>query len=647
MNPDQTMNPDTKNRLLADCSIILKKRFQHWMAIALLIPVAGGLRAESLEYAGVLGNSGIEGAELVRVNTGLKGRDGGGLRSGVALDRDARVWLSGGEAFNCLDLEGRLLKRFPLQPAGSRIDTSGFALLDGVLYGFGHLPKADPKTGSDVVLFALPPGGAPSAEAVASFPEYPSHRAGVLCPTPHDGKLLYAYAEEKEKRIVIGAYDSKTKERIRLMEIPGDYPSALAIDPDGQALYLGGYFGKYIGANIHQPRACEIVKLTWDGKELWRRVCLETPAEPTQFRGVVSVAGDAVWDAAWYGFLARFDRNGKTAPGKVASWDIRIPSVTQIVDVRGSLDLLAPKGVAVAMDPLLLSTSLPGNAYFANWDDQAGVLQLDKRYGSLPELGNIHLSPDGWVNAGGLWWRFDDAANAAPRFANHTAATSPGAWRGEWISAMTTGERTIPVVGRPAFGRESAQSSQDAPAPFTQVKGFAVAKSGDPAKTPAYATDGKTNKIWRTTMEPRLWAPRKEWKELAANSITAPGDIAVLDDGSLIVVDGPSIVRLEVSGDALRETARLTQWGQGTGEKFGQTLRLTADGKRLLVSDTDRQRVLLFDAASFKPLAAFGATDQAGSGANQFDHPGSVALSGERAIVADVNNQRIVKLRVK
>jgi hypothetical protein len=52
------------------------------MAIALLIPVAGGLRAESLEYAGVLGNSGIEGAELVRVNTGLKGRDGGGLRSG-------------------------------------------------------------------------------------------------------------------------------------------------------------------------------------------------------------------------------------------------------------------------------------------------------------------------------------------------------------------------------------------------------------------------------------------------------------------------------------------------------------------------------------------------------------------------------------
>jgi hypothetical protein len=60
-----------------------------------------------------------------------------------------------------------------------------------------------------------------------------------------------------------------------------------------------------------------------------------------------------------------------------------------------------------------------------------------------------------------------------------------------------------------------------------------------------------------------------------------------------------------------------------------------------------RFRVRLFAAASFKPLAAFGATDQAGSGANQFDHPGSVALSGERAIVADVNNQRIVKLRVK
>ena len=130
-------------------------------------------------------------------------------------------------------------------------------------------------------------------------------------------------------------------------------------------------------------------------------------------------------------------------------------------------------------------------------------------------------------------------------------------------------------------------------------------------------------------------------------TFTAPGDIAVLDDGSLILVDGASVVRLEVAGDALRETARLTQWGQGSGDQFGQTLRLAADGKHLLVIDTDRQRVLLFDAASFKPLAAFGATDQAGSGANQFDRPGSVALSGDRAIVADVNNQRIVKLRVK
>ena len=56
---------------------------------------------------------------------------------------------------------------------------------------------------------------------------------------------------------------------------------------------------------------------------------------------------------------------------------------------------------------------------------------------------------------------------------------------------------------------------------------------------------------------------------------------------------------------------------------------------------------MLFDASSFKPLAVFGVTDQAGSSANQFDRPGSVALSGDRAIVADVNNQRIVKLRVK
>ncbi|MFA6292589.1 MAG: hypothetical protein WC637_12445 [Victivallales bacterium] len=623
------LTPDTRHLLSLICLLFASSAF-----------------AQNLEFAGVLGNSGISGDTLVRVNTAMKGRDGSGLNCGIYLDKNARIWLSGGDAVNCLDFEGRLVKRFPLQPLGSRIDTTAFAVLDGVLYSFGHLAKPNPKTRSDVALFALPLSGADTVEAVAEFAEYQSHQTGIICPTTHNGKLVYAFPEEKEglKKIIIAAFDPKNKKRERMLEIPGHWPAGLAIDKTGEFLYLGGYFGKYVGGSVHQPNACEIVKLAWDGKETWRRLRLETPAEPTAFRGVVSYAGGAIWDAAWYGFLARFDLDGKSSPGKVASWDMRISYVSQIVDVRESLKLLPPRGLAAAMDPLLISNHSPEHSYFAAWDDDAHKLNLEKRYGSLPELGNISLNADGWVNAGGLWWRFEDSANSAPSFANHTAATSPGAWRGEWLCSMTTGDKVIPVVGRPAFGRQSAQSSQDMVTPFKQIRGFTVDNSKSVPDPIAFSTEGETRKIWRSKMEPRLWAPRKEWKALTAETITDPGDIAVLADGILLVVDGGSIVKLEESGDTLKEKLRLSQWGDSPDKKFGAKLRMSADGNRILVSDTARHRVVLVDASTFKPCAQFGITDKEGSSENQLDSPGSVDLAGNRAIVADMKNQRIVKL---
>lgn len=612
------------------------------------------IKAETLRFAGVLGNSGEAGSSLIRVNTFPKKKQRGSMNSGIYMDRNARVWLSGGDAINCIDIEGRLVKRYPLLPEGSRIDSKNFAILDNVLYAFGHLPKAKPKTRSDVALFALPLSGAENVKAVAEFAEYPSHRKGLLCSTPHDGKLVFCYSLEgkkkeknENKKIIIASFDPKTKTRKPLLEIPGHWPAGIELDPDGKSFYLGGFFGKYKASNKHHANVCEIIKMNWDGKELWRRICLDTPAQPTQFRGVISLAAGSLWDIAWYGFLARFDRNGKTNPGKVASWDMRIHYLSQISDVRKSLNLLKPKGVAVNLDPLLLSNNRPENAYLATWDDVAGSLKLNKRYGSLPELGNIYLSPKGWVNINGFWWMFDDAANSAPRFANHAAPGTPGVWRDDWVCKIVTQRKKIlPAVGRPAFGRDSEKKNSSSAVPFSQVKGFAVAKSNDPRKTMAFASEGQNNKIWRSTMDPRTWAPRKQWEELLAESITAPGDIAVLDDGSLIVVDNNSIVQLELAGNKLTEKKRLTSWGKKSNQKFGKNLRMAADRKFILVSDTDRQRVLLIDIESFKPIAQVGTTDQAGSGRNQFNSPGSVALSGSRAIVADVNNQRVIKLTV-
>lgn len=595
----------------------------------------------------MLGNSGLAGDELVRVSLARKGADGSGLNCGVYLDRDWRVWTSAGDAFNCLTFDGRLVRRYPLEPVGSRIDTPAFAALDGVLYAFGHLPQPDPQTRSDVVLFALPLSGtATTAVPVAAFPQIPPYATGVLCPSPHAGQLVMAFATNSAgvSEIAIESFAPGTKTRTRLFSLPGVYPRALAIDPAGEALFVGGYFGKYVGGNIHQPAVHEIVKVSWNGAVQWRRECLETPANPTQFAGVVSHAGGALWDSAWYGFLARFDTNGKPAPGKVTSWDVRIPYVSQVLDVRrATATVLPPVGPAETLDPVLLANHSPEHTYLAVWDDAAQVIELRQRYGSLPEVSSVTVSPEGWVNVSTeglqLWWQFTDAANAPPRFANHCSACTPGVFRGTWVSALA---KSLPITSRPALGRGTAEPAYNSPVPFVAV-GYTVNRQL--AKPLAYATDGSTNGIWQATMEDRTWAPMG-WKRLPVTSgtVEVPGDIAVLGDGRLAVADAATVAVLEPDGDGLKVVHRLTQWGSGEADRFGRALRLAADGNHLIVADTDRHRVLWLDARTLHRIAQAGQTDVAGTAWDAFDRPTAIAIAGAHAIVYDAGNQRLVKL---
>jgi outer membrane protein assembly factor BamB len=610
----------------------------RYLLLLLLLPAL--CWAARLDYAGVLGNSGVGGDTLVRVSLANRSSDGGGLNSGVYLDRHLRVWTSGGDAINCLAFDGRLVKRYPLTPVGSRVDSTAFTVLDGVLYFLGRTPKA---VGERVVLFALPLDGTPDAKVVMTgFPTY----RGVLCPTPWNGKVLLGYGLD-DNTAHVDAFDPKTGARTALFTLAGNSIVGMAVDPADNALLVGGFFGKYVGGNIHQPYVHEIMKVDWDGKILWRKECLETPANPTQFRGVVSCAGGALWDSAWYGFFARFDRQGVSAPGKIASWDMRIPYASQTLDVRQGTALLPAGGPAEALDPLLIATHLPDQTYLAAWDADAQELRLQQRFGALPELDNVYLSPDGWVFVGSHWWRFDDAANDVPRFANYVSAPmSPGAFRGDWVCMLRkTNQPAIPCVARPALGRESAQYGYTQQAPFSGTRGFAVSNPNAPVVW-AYATAG--NRLWRTRMHMANWEPMKEWKPQTIDG-DAPadlGDIAVLPDGTLVVADGGSVLWLQPAGEAWRITRRLTAWGEAADQHFGTHLRLAADGNNLLVSDTDRHRVVLLDAATGQPVWNYGATDTPGAGDGQLNAPGCVAIAGSRAIVADVGNQRVVKLRL-
>ncbi|MDD5704937.1 MAG: hypothetical protein PHR35_03370 [Kiritimatiellae bacterium] len=101
------------------------------------------------------------------------------------------------------------------------------------------------------------------------------------------------------------------------------------------------------------------------------------------------------------------------------------------------------------------------------------------------------------------------------------------------------------------------------------------------------------------------------------------------------------------AGDAgYAQVWRFDAWGVESNEHFGKHLRFAVSGDRLLVADSDRHRVLLFDSATRSLLAQAGVTDTCGNGLRDLNGPTLVSLVNDRVVVADTGNQRVVKLVV-
>ena len=82
----------------------------------------------------------------------------------------------------------------------------------------------------------------------------------------------------------------------------------------------------------------------------------------------------------------------------------------------------------------------------------------------------------------------------------------------------------------------------------------------------------------------------------------------------------------------------------GADEHFGARIHLSCDGTTLAVADGARQRVLCFAPSGGRPRAAFGHTDTIATDLSGVDSPATVAVRGQRVVVYDAGNQRLLKL---
>ena len=613
---------------------------------ALLLTSAA--HAGTIRAVGVLGNSGVTGETLVRTTPFRR-------PSGVAVDRDYTLWVSMGDAISRIGLDGRLIERFPLDPAHSGADSRTFAVLDDTLYFLG-LERGP-------ALFALPMTGSPDRKAepvpLALPPLRTESATFRLAPQPLGGRLVMAGEPAEPADRCIGVYlvDPRpdAPEPIKLaFTIPGEQPQGIAVDEPRGVIYIGGYFGGFVGGETHSTQY-GIMAVRPDGtpiSDAFPVPCTKTPAIPTQFRGTISLAGGALWDTAWYGFLARLDLQGHGDPGRVVEWHHELGQPTQVLEIPGD-------PTSTGMDLLCITTATPDAFYLAHWNRTARRLTFVRRIGCLSDVHSLGLSPDGWATVGTptsqLWWRWDDPTDAPPRKAELHIGVTPGYWSGERFFALAAQYRAddlakrapVATIFTPTVGDRNEALRVSDPVPPRQPVGLSVQVTPGKPNAILFVTDSKTKQLWRTDFWlPDLRPDAAKWQPVSIEGTTlqSPTDVAALTDGRLLLGDEGRILLLEPQGDGYRVAHEFSRWGEGADQRLVGDLRFAVDGPWMLVTEHAYHRLVWLDWTQWQVLGEFGDIDRPGNDAFHLGYPTLVALSGTRALVADHAYQRVLKL---
>lgn len=617
----------------------------------LLLVSSSAARAASIVPIGVLGNSGESGPTLLRA----QGFDPARAASGVALDDSGTIWVSGGDSIVRLGLDGRLIERFPLEPRGSSVDSTAFVVLGGTLYFIGWLPK------QVRAVFALPMrrGAAATALRVMLPPLKRAHYPPRLGAQPFRGRLLLAadVRDAPAPTIAIYRLDPFAATLTPAFTVPGEGPESLVVDSARQRIYVGGQVVR--DADRYRPGVMGLQLVGDTVTSEFVTAGIPLPATPSWFTGRVSLAGDALWDVSGpYGFVARMSLRFQRAPGIVARWRHELDQTTQIIDVGGGTS--APG----RPEPLVVATTVPDACYLAEWDARNNEFRLTRRFGSLPDVRSLGLSAEGWVTVGTahtqLWWQWDDEAAAPPRMADMSVGVTGGFFRGDRFFAFgavndlseLARHAALPLVFSPTrFGINAAfrPTRRQPLGPITRPSGVGVLAPPDKSTGTLYVVDGGTKAMYRLSISLgnfRLDSDRIETLVLIGDALRAPTDVVTLIDGRLFVADEGRVLFLRP-----RDAGLGVEWAwdnsDGPGGAVGQRLHLAAHGSWLLVSDTDRHRVLWVDWQQRKVLAQFGETDTAGDDPTHLKGPTLVALATTRAVVADAGNQRVLKLDLR
>ncbi len=560
------------------------------IALIMALPAFAAIRCD-----GILGNSGEEGATLVRF------APAGAAGMGVAYDRFGSLWDRAGDGqLNCYAVDGRLLATYKIPLGNAGWNNQHQLALVGDLLVLCMQGK----------LYTLP----------------------VTAPAGTEAKLLKCAAERISFNAVQGKLaiynkgtlslvDPTTSATTPVCEITGG-AMWIDMDADGAIYTVGGDW------KLHKYVA---------GKEITDGWPKAAPGERPQ------VIDDAWFGHTWHGTIKRFTTTLEPNPGVVLGG----ASGSFLGHLDQNSELNKGCGMAKIHDDLYAVSGIGGILQLLKWDNEKRQMTVIRRIGSIPACQGLGLDRAGnvWWYAGS--WKWNDTPDAplrngvnAPDYPGVSQVVMldndmmvgvgwlwglPNFYSGR-LTGEVAGDRKECTLAKNAIG--SAVYRQDGKLTMLVVNKTGGAEAYTINNEGRFVVD--VGPVTLTTATPVI-----EWTTLAMQNA----------DTLLGAADGQVIVFAR-DGKNWKEIRRWQNWGTTDTDKFGGKIYLTSDAGRLWVSDRERHRVLAFNLADEKLITTFGTTDTHGDDLVSLTNPEVIAARDNRAVVYDQGNQRLVKLAI-
>ncbi len=565
----------------------MNRTFITGFSLATYFLAAGSLRADVLQCAGILGNSGEQGSSLVRFGTA----EASGL--GVVCDRYGSLWdRAGAGVLNRYSPDGRLLATYRLPDSQPNRSSDAIALTgENVLLRLGK------------GLYSLPLD-APSGTAAKPM----NVAADWMSPSAQGGWVAAATANEV---FLVNAAGERKPVAILKTNVQG-----LELGPDG-VVYVQDAGG------LSRVDAAAPIRVG------------PLPGERPQF-----LAG-SWFGSGWHSTVRRFDAALNPAPGVVLGGN----SGSFIGHVDEQSEIVNGRGLAQVNPNLFAISGLSGVMHLLQWSHTNARFTPVRRIGAVPQCAALGLDRDGRVWYGSGSWQWSDGPATPLRYGIPAGQVFTTTMLDSDVMVAYAQLHSKPAL---IYGKLDSEMQQRHIEKAADLPGEAVAivatefrkrrallvltKKGQ--ATVVYIGANGSYESDAGTAELATATPVREWTALAAAG----------RDGLIGAGDG-FVIELARDGDNWRETRRWNSWGQNADEKFGANIWLSAAG-RLWVADATRHRVLCFDPATRRPLAFFGSVDVSGDSLSTLNTPRTLTANVNKAVVFDSGNQRVVKLEL-